>query len=893
MSTQLPFEVNSSDFQKAGPAGAETRGGADALLVLDEKGRILLADAAARHLWRAGPAEMVGEHFSALFAFEITSRDARWLESQWDVLLAAAAKAPLRLSAQPKEGPRCDVTVRLETGSSAGGPVCLAFVRPAPPPGAAGGELLGLLGERSPVGFFDLNFKAGIFHYSPSWKKQLGYAESELADTIETWRQLLHPEDSSAAPDRVATRLFSGARSFAAEYRLRHKSGRYVWCQAIGLQVFGADAELERVAGVHLDITERKEFEDLAVASEERFEELTQHGPLGAFDLDFAADRYWFSPAWKRLLGYAPDDLIDGAATLAGVLHPDDAGGNLKAFFLARHPGEPAYLDLCRLRHKDGRYLWFIGGVFRQVSRRQELVRVIGFHCALPGDLPMAGGVPVPPPLLAGALTELHEGLVILDTAGHIVLANDRAGSLLGEAPEALRNRLFADIFTLVRRENAQAVEFPLDRLLDHGELLPLTNDYALARGPDDALVPVAFSARPVADDAGKVLGAIVVFRNPEELALTPTELVKANRFEALGVLAGGIAHDFNNLLTTVLGGISLAQDNGDISALADSENACLSAKSLTKQLLTFAKGGAAIRTVLAPEAVLKESGRVASAGTNVEVLVEVAPGTGNVRADRAQIQQVFQNLVLNAVQAMPGGRPGHVWLRATDARLTDGQIPPLPAGNYVQFEVIDDGEGIPEENLQKIFDAFYTTKKHGTGLGLSTVLDIVRAHGGQIGVSSTVGAGTAFSLFLPQADQAAEVEARRAPTLRFGTGRVLFMDDDEKICALTAGMLQNLEYKFDIAKNGEEAIALYKRYLNFGRPYDAVIMDLTIIGGMGGEETFRKLRELDPDVRAIISSGYDSEEMAQQYLDMGFCGYLTKPYRTGDLGRILRTILA
>jgi DNA-binding NtrC family response regulator len=154
------------------------------------------------------------------------------------------------------------------------------------------------------------------------------------------------------------------------------------------------------------------------------------------------------------------------------------------------------------------------------------------------------------------------------------------------------------------------------------------------------------------------------------------------------------------------------------------------------------------------------------------------------------------------------------------------------------------------------------------------------------------VGSGTTFTIFLPQAAQTAEVEAHRAPTLRFGTGRILFMDDDEKICALTGGMLESLEYKFDTARNGEEAIGLYKRYLNIGRPYDAVILDLTIIGGMGGADTYKKLRGLDPDVRAIIASGYDNEEMAKEFLQMGFCGYLTKPYRVTDLGRILKTVL-
>jgi DNA-binding NtrC family response regulator len=171
-------------------------------------------------------------------------------------------------------------------------------------------------------------------------------------------------------------------------------------------------------------------------------------------------------------------------------------------------------------------------------------------------------------------------------------------------------------------------------------------------------------------------------------------------------------------------------------------------------------------------------------------------------------------------------------------------------------------------------------------------VLSIVQQHGGQIGVDSTVGEGTVFTIYLPPAATAPEVEARHAPTLRFGTGRVLYMDDDLKICELTGSMLTSLEYKYDIAHKGEEAIALYRRYLNVGRPYDAVILDLTVIGGLGGEETFKQLRELDPDVRAIVASGYDNDDMAKRFLAMGFCGYLTKPYRVTDLGKVLKTVL-
>jgi CheY-like chemotaxis protein len=239
-----------------------------------------------------------------------------------------------------------------------------------------------------------------------------------------------------------------------------------------------------------------------------------------------------------------------------------------------------------------------------------------------------------------------------------------------------------------------------------------------------------------------------------------------------------------------------------------------------------------------------------------------------------------------------PAPHRGVVAIHAANVTLADGQVPPLPAGQYVQIDVQDNAAGIPAENLQKIWDPFFTTKKTGTGLGLATVLAIVRKHGGLIGVNSIVGTGTTFTTFLPTADRPVEVEARPTPSLRFGTGRVLFMDDDEKICELTSGMLASLDYKYDVAKNGEEAIQLYKRYLNIGRPYDAVIMDLTVIGGMGGEECFRTLREIDPDVRAIVSSGYDNDEYAKRFLDLGFCGYLTKPYRLGELGKMLKTVL-
>src|SRR6185436_2134769 len=298
-------------------------------------------------------------------------------------------------------------------------------------------------------------------------------------------------------------------------------------------------------------------------------------------------------------------------------------------------------------------------------------------------------------------------------------------------------------------------------------------------------------------------------------------------------------------------------------------------------------------QAVCPPNDIIEDSLKIAAAASMAQIDRDYAEAIEPVLVDRAQMLQVFQNLVVNALQAMPPPphRP-HLQIRVRNIALADNQVPALAAGDYVEIEVRDNGSGIKPEHVAKIFDPFFTTKKHGTGLGLATVLSIVRKHGGQLGLDTQVGVGTAFTVYLPKADKPVEVQARKAASLRFGTGRVLFMDDDPKISALTATMLQSLDYKYDLAKNGEEAIALYKRYMNIGRPYDAVIMDLTVVGGMGGEECFTELKKLDPEVRAIVSSGYDNDDMAVRFLDRGFCGYLTKPYRVTDLGKVLKAVL-
>ncbi|WP_169829292.1 ATP-binding protein [Lacunisphaera limnophila] len=874
------------------PSVARTGHGPGAVLVLAADGRIELASASACAIWQAKPEELAGDYFPQLFDFDVTSRESRWVQAQWEVLLAATADRPITLKLQPKEAAAYDVTVRIEKSGETPARY-LAFISLPLPPADPADHFLTQLNDRGPLGFFDLNFQRQEIYYSPMWKRLLGYADTDLPNTYETWLNLIHPDDSSAAPDRQGRAGSTGLRPFSHEFRMKHAHGHYVWLQCVGLQQHGPNGSLQRVIGAHLDASDRKDFEESGLRAEERLTQLGDRGRAGLFDLDFAAGLYWLSPGFKALLGYADGELPDTLESVLRSLPMDETLGGAPAYFLAQHPDQVSYFDVIRLRHREDRDVLVHAGIVRQISRKRELQRVLGFVVPLPGPRPAGEAEPtLPLGHLTVLLAELQEGVLFTDATGHVLHLNAKAERLLGRTLAQCLGQESGEIFRLVHRQSGEPGESPVHKALTTGEPVTLNAEFALDTGAA-APRPIAFSARAVIDAAGVPVGGVIVFRDPAEMSLTPEELLRANRFDSLGQLAGGIAHDFNNLLTTILGGVSLAKENHDYTALENSERACLAAKALSKQLLTYSKGGTAVRQVVKPADVLADSLRLAAAGSTVKVELAVAPGTGTICVDRAQILQVFQNLVINAIQAMPTGQ-GQIWVTAANVALAEAEVPALAPGVYVKVEVRDNGSGIKPEHLERIFDPFFTTKKSGTGLGLATVLSIVKRHGGQMGVDSELGVGTAFSVFLPVADAPEEVVARRAPAFNVATrtGRILFMDDDPQISELTRGMLESLEYKCDLASHGAEAVQLYKRYLNIGRPYDAVIMDLTIIGGMGGEQTFKLLREMHPEVRAIIASGYDNDDMARQYRDMGFLGYLTKPYRVGDLGRILKIVL-
>ncbi len=398
-------------------------------------------------------------------------------------------------------------------------------------------------------------------------------------------------------------------------------------------------------------------------------------------------------------------------------------------------------------------------------------------------------------------------------------------------------------------------------------------------------------------DSEGKIRGYHGILRDITEKRRTESELIKAQKLEAIGILAGGIAHDFNNLLTGILGNISLlklkAQDNKYIhERLEQTERAGLQARNLTQQLLTFSKGGEPVKRTAPIKELLVEASRFALRGSNVRCLFDFAEDLRQVHGDTGQLGQVIQNLTLNSDQAMPTG--GTLTITARNTTVPGGDNLQLPPGNYVTILFADTGCGIKEELLEKIFDPYFTTKPQGNGLGLAISYSIIRKHGGLLSVSSSPGKGTTFTIILPASEKKngaapSSAEISGPPS---GQGRILLMDDEPLIRRIAGEMLRTSGYEVTLANDGTVATDLYLEAMEAGTPFDAVILDLTIPGGMGGRETLSCLRGIDPEVKAVVSSGYSNDPIMSDYKKHGFCAVIPKPYSIKQLAKTLHEIM-
>ncbi|MGD0845575.1 MAG: PAS domain S-box protein [Geobacteraceae bacterium] len=390
--------------------------------------------------------------------------------------------------------------------------------------------------------------------------------------------------------------------------------------------------------------------------------------------------------------------------------------------------------------------------------------------------------------------------------------------------------------------------------------------------------------------------GVVGTFIDITEHRRMQDELIRAQKLESLGLLAGGIAHDFNNILTGIVGNISMAMLQLDpshkiVNRLELCEKATLQATELTRQLLTFARGGEPVKKLINPSSLIRETVSFSLRGSNIKSFIYIQDDLWSMEVDKSQLSQVLNNLLLNAGQAMPSG--GEVTVRAANETLLHDNPHQLPPGDYTRISVEDRGCGIPQENLVRIFDPYFTTKPKGSGLGLASVYSIVKRHGGAIEVSSTPGAGTAFSIHLPALPgrQPEDAEPKLSAELT-GSGRVLVMDDEDLIREIATDILDFMGYAVDSCSDGREAVERFRAARENNVPFSAVILDLTIPGGMGGKEAATRILQIDPDAVLIVSSGYSDDPVIANFRQFGFSGVVSKPFDAEGLASEMKRLI-
>ncbi len=640
--------------------------------------------------------------------------------------------------------------------------------------------------------------------------------------------------------------------------------------------------------GIFRDITERKRVEEMLRESEERFKAQYQGSPSPTF-------------TWKKQgEDFVLIDFNDAARAIT-----DGKVGE----FVGRKATE-LYPDRQELL-RDFR---------RCYDQREVIRRETRFEHFVPGRLVVVTFAFVPPDLilvhleditdrrqveeekdklqtqLANAMEIAHLGHWEYDVINDIFTFNDHfykmfrttaehVGGYNMSSAEYARRFVPPDEIFMVREEIRKSIEAVDSSVNQESEHRILYGDGTVGH--------ITVKIFIVKDAHGKTVKTYGVNQDITERKKMEEELLKVQKLESVGILAGGIAHDFNNILTVILGYASLAKmrvshEDEIFGMLSEVEKASVRAQTLTKQLLTFAKGGLPVKETASIKDIVKESSLFVLRGSKSSCEFSIAKDLWSAEVDVGQISQVISNIMINANQAMPEG--GIIQVAAENLIIDVGHILPLKPGRYIRISIIDQGAGIAEKHLSKVFDPYFTTKQEGSGLGLSTTYSIIKKHDGYITVKSELGVGTTFHIYLPASEKA--VPKIKKTRLIKGHGRILVMDDEESLRKMIGRMLKNLGYESKFAKDGAEAIQMYKAARKSGKPYDAVILDLTVPGGMGGKDTVKKLLKIDPEIKAIVSSGYSDDPVLSNFQEYGFKGMMPKPFESRLLSKVLHEVL-
>jgi PAS domain S-box-containing protein len=706
------------------------------------------------------------------------------------------------------------------------------------------------------------------------------------------------PPATVYADEKVGRKVFDiimNGGSFVGEVKMldKDRKERDIYLRANSIK--NNDDKVVGLVGMHTDITDSKLMAEALQARGKQLAESQRIAHIGSWQHNQTTGQVFWSDELFRLFGLDPKKDPADFTMYFNMIHPLDRSALQIAIEEAVRLRKPFSIDY-RFIFRDGttRILHSQGELIQDDTGTQTILS--GTCQDITERKRAEDKIQQSEKFIRSILDTVDEGFIVVDRDYRIQTANKAYCKQVGFSDGKIVGQ---HCYNVSHKTNRPCYEEGEDcsshRAFETGTPHTTFHRHKDANGN---ILFVETKAFPIKDSSGAVTSVIETINNITERYLLEEERLKTQKLESIGTLAGGIAHDFNNLLQGVFGYISVAKMTAknpekSSAALEQAEKALFQSVNLTTQLLTFSKGGKPTKTLIDLRPVIENSARFILSGSRSDLFLNIFVDLWQAEADGGQLGQVIQNIVLNADQAMPVG--GTVRVSAVNIAKNDASLPlGLSFGDYVRIAIQDTGVGIPKQYLSKIFDPYFTTKEKGSGLGLATSYSIVRNHGGMIDVKTKSGIGTTVAIYLPAiAGEVRAVSSEKQQELsQSKKAKILVVDDEEVIRNLSSELLVLLGHDVNVANGGEEALGKYQNAIDAGSPFDIVILDLTIRGGMGGLETVQQLLKMDPQVKAIVSSGYSDDASTANYISRGFKAFLKKPYDVKALNEALNKTL-